>query len=662
MLVATIAVRFEAPQPAAAWYADALAELVSRELERFPQAHVVDAPPADLTIGGRLDGARLHWRITPSWSAARTISGELRVGGVAAGELQRHVGEIVRPIFQHGGLLDERPPPSTTGPPPQANAAPAPRLAYALVTLVLILWLAWPPALLALLMGPAVRKRRPASWKWSALAIVALVIAFAATRGDPRALVERSLPERAVALGAGMLWGAFAWIHLRWIFAPLEGLGQARHDALWTLLRAWLLLALQRIVLCAIYLPIGMLTLDGAAALALSPRATWALALPAAGLFACFWMLTLVDNLAIWLDSKLVHGAATDRNPWHFTMRSYLRGCLRRNGVEIGDRLLDRTLFLPAPWIEIACYGGGFARPRVLVGLTPRTVALGELPDERDAPERNVNPDELPFGVVLPGQPERRRPVRARQRPFAPKPQLVGEHVTLLGWAMPQPFGTEVSLDTYIAAQAEVKNQYAAFEKRIDDEEVDDTDPTHKDFLFGALLRELGAVSRGDCLLATLRHSLSLALPHASWLPRNLMRASRWIWIKVLAGPGEVVADAYAALHDGLHPLIQFLDLMQGGTPALTTRANEPRLIAVSTEIFDRLEREGKPAHRERLVWLSRFFYAPLGARLGRRLAGVAIALAVTTLLSFGAVRAALRYHPIYSARMEATNGRTETR
>ena len=33
---------------------------------------------------------------------------------------------------------------------------------------------------------------------------------------------------------------------------------------------------------------------------------------------------------------------------------------------------------------------------------------------------------------------------------------------------------------------------YAAFEKGWIDDEYDDTDPTHKDFLFGAILAELG--------------------------------------------------------------------------------------------------------------------------------------------------------------------------
>jgi hypothetical protein len=663
MAVATIVVRFDAPEPGAKWYAAALSELVSRELERFPQARVVDAEPADLAIRGRLEGPRLGWRVEPSWSRARAFSGELQVAGVSTAELERHVGEILRPIFQHGGLLDERPPPATTGSAQPTGPPAAPRLAFLLVAVALILWLAWPPALLALLLGPSLRKRQPPSWKWSALAMAAIAIAVIVTRGDPRLLVAQRLPERAVALAAGMLWGAFAWIHLRWAFAPLEGLGQARHDALWTLLRAWLVLSLERLALLSLYLPIAMLTLDGSAALALSPRATWAIALPAAGLFACFWLLTLVDNLALYLDARLVAGTPTDRNPWHFTMRRYLRGRLRKNGVELSARMMARTLFLPSEKVEIACYGGGFSRARVLVGYAARTVALGELPDERDAPERNTSSDELPFGLVLPNQPERRRRVSGRPRPGQPKPQLLGEHVTLLGWAVPQPFGTEVSLETYVAAQKEVASHYAAFEKRIDDEEVDDTDPTHKDFLFGALLRELGAVSRGDCLLSTLRHAFALALPFASWPVRGLMRAARWLWQRVLSGPGQVVADAYAALHQGLHPLIQYIDLMQGGTPHLTTLANEPQLVAASQEIFDRLEKDQNPAKRERLFWLSRFFYAPLSAGLRRRLAGVALVLAVLALLSVGAVRAALQYHPIYSARMqEAANARSQAR
>jgi hypothetical protein len=189
--------------------------------------------------------------------------------------------------------------------------------------------------------------------------------------------------------------------------------------------------------------------------------------------------------------------------------------------------------------------------------------------------------------------------------------------------------------------------------------------------LFGALIREMGAIARGDCVLSTLRQSLALAMPRA-WLPvRLVMQGFAFLYRSFLAAPAAIVADAHAALHRGMHHLIQFIDLTRGGTPRLTTRANGPQLVAASKEIFDRLEQEEAgsrflftPTGRNRLLWLSRFFHAPLGARFGRRALGLAAAFAVAATLTYGAVRAAVQYHPVYIDRMqkEARDVRTETR
>src|SRR5204862_408798 len=95
------------------------------------------------------------------------------------------------------------------------------------------------------------------------------------------------------------------------------------------------------------YSPVALLASASCAALEFSLRVTWSLALPTAGLLACLWVLTLVDHLALFLDTRLVSGPASTRNAWHHTMRRYFVGYVRRSGIEIGARLLDRTLFLP---------------------------------------------------------------------------------------------------------------------------------------------------------------------------------------------------------------------------------------------------------------------------------------------------------------------------
>jgi hypothetical protein len=477
---ARIAVDFARPDDGQQWFVAGLEELVASELQRFHQVKLAEKLDAgicpgrgtaclvegyrragvELVVVGRLRGPRLEYEVYPTWTRSRAFDGALAITGGSTVSVQRHVGDILRPIIQRGGLLDQRPAAVEAAAPAAAAVEPGRVRTFGWVLVGLIALLAWPIVMLFLLVGSHELGRRtwPASWKWSALFIVGTATVLVATGGDHRAIVAYELPdglramwERILPIAAGMLWGSFAWVHVRWAFAPIHGLGGVRHDALWTLLRSWLALSLLRVLLLGAYAPVVMLTLDGSEALAFSSRATWALAMPAAGLFACFWLLTLIDNLAVYLDVRLVVGPATDRNPWHCTMRRYFLGYLKRNGVEVGAHVLDRTLFLPSN-VELVSYGGGFARPRVAVGSTARIFALGELPDEREAPERQVNPEELAAGVIVPAQGDGRDAARAKltatrrraltgaaPRRSIPKPKLIGEHLTLLGWVLPQP-------------------------------------------------------------------------------------------------------------------------------------------------------------------------------------------------------------------------------
>ena len=69
---------------------------------------------------------------------------------------------------------------------------------------------------------------------------------------------------------------------------------------------------------------------------------------PACGLLAWFWLFSLADNLSLFLDERLVEGAPSTANPWHRAARKYFLGYLRRLGIDLGPKLLDRVLFLPA--------------------------------------------------------------------------------------------------------------------------------------------------------------------------------------------------------------------------------------------------------------------------------------------------------------------------
>jgi hypothetical protein len=693
-----------------------------------------------LVVLGRLRRELLEYEVYATWARGRAFDGSLAVVGVDAATLRRHIGEIARPIVQRGGLADQRPLPSlapaatvaavpvragppkpapattapattapattapaTTAPATTAPAAPAPHpFLPGAILLGLIAFIALPCLLLRLLLGASeLRKRgRPASWKWSGALIAALALALVGTAVlDVPALLATWTPrsdgtaDLVLAIAAGILWGAFVLVNAGWVFSPLHGLGQARHDAIWPLLQSWLALAFLRALLLLLYVPVLLFALLACEALDLPARASVGLALPAAGLLVYVWLLTLVDNLALFLDAQLVAGTAGARNPWHATIKRYFRGYVRRNGVDVDAALFERTLFLPSLVPTVVSYGGGFARPRILVGEQAREAALGQLPDEDELPERTVNPEELPFGFILPSatpspagreaslftksaEQRRHELTQAPSRPRAAAPRVLGENATLLGWVMPQASGDGVPLisndsDDFDVVRGLLTEHYAKFERNADDDEIDDTDPTQKDFLFGALLREMAMLASRDTYLSTIRLSLSLAEPKASRLSRAVIRGTIGFYDRFLAGPAARVADAHAALNQALHHLIQYLFFLRGEPASLlTVRANAPRLIQTSKDMLERMDRAAIPAverqllratPRNRLLWMSQFFHARLGRRRDRTF-GLVAALAFALLAGAGilfAVREAIDYHPIYVERMKSQASRS---
>jgi hypothetical protein len=726
------------PAGSPAWFAASVELMVERELGRFhgvshadkldparcPDRHpdclvaAYRAAGVDVMILGTLHPDALHYEVYDAFSGHRDYGGKLPLSGGTSEALQRRVADLVRPIVQRGGLVDELSMMRAQAAPvhaaplaspilPARSKAPAPAPAelptptgrdpVPWLMLGLILFIAFPPLLARLLVRSRELRRRqaPTSWTWSAvvavtLGLILLASLFADVRGALAALAAPTTrsAQLLVPLGAGMLWGSFFIVNFGWVFAPIHGLGQIRHDVLWPLLRAWLLLCLMRAVLLGLYVLPLWLALRACAAIPLPDFLTYGLALPAVGLLVYFWLLTLVDNLSLFLDVAMVIGPATPRNPWHGTIKRYFRGYLRRNGVELDPHLLERTLFLPAVLPNVISYGGGFAPPRILVGEQPRDAALGGLPDEDEFPERTVNPEELPLGFVVPAlgesvddatrlQRERAAETRrvaltaAAPRKRNPPPRLVGESATLLGWVLPQGGGEGVPLisndsDDFDVVKRLLTEHYAAFERGLDDDEVDDTDPSQKDFLFGALIREMGALGRRDSFVATLGYSIMIA---SSRITRALVRPPIAFYERFLSLPAARVADAYAALNAGLHHLIQYLAFLRNHDDApLTARANQPVLMRASRDQLERLGRdrlsteERQPLRatpRNRLVWLSQFYHAPFAPVSDRslRVAGAVVFFLVAGVILLFAVNNALEYHPKWLERTRSTQG-----
>src|SRR5262249_1336864 len=143
------------------------------------------AAGVQVVVLGRPAGAdTLACEVYDAWTGARAFDGTLRLSNVTTAALDRQIDGIIRPIVQRGGLLDQRPALRPSPEPAARPAAPARSrrsegtARVALLVGAIAVLLASPAGLALALVGrrELARRRPPASWKWSAL----LVMAFSA--------------------------------------------------------------------------------------------------------------------------------------------------------------------------------------------------------------------------------------------------------------------------------------------------------------------------------------------------------------------------------------------------------------------------------------------------------------------------------------------------
>lgn len=675
-----------ASEPAEAWLADALEERIERELARFPQ---VAAEPKDETAGcpgraaaclteryrqrgvlgvvlGRIERERLHWEVY-STAPRQLRAGTIPLDGLGGPGLDRALAQLVDPLVQPGALSPEQAPVGTVD---RAVDERGPQAAARPIVLAVLLALAAMPLLFL--------RRRTARTGARPRTLLPLLLGTGAALAwwlpDPLRALPLSLRAIGVPLAGGLLWGLLVVVALRWIFPPLPSLGRVSGPALFPLLRSWLTLSVLRAI------PLAGLAVLGYRFARAGQREALLLALPAAALAALAWLLALADHLAAYLDTRLVDGVASARNPWHATLKRYLIERAARRGAEIAPRLLDQALFLVGRQGGVHSYGGGLTAPRIVVGEAIVHAALGELPDASEL-ERTANPEELPLGTALPRAADSRRKVTtaalrwfarltlAPPQPRAPAPRRLGLSTSVLGLSLPRPVDSQLTpLSTGERVEARTGQYDAVPERAADDDAVEeDVYSIELDFLFGALVRELASAARGDLPLHTLRLGLTQPgadLPGVALFPlRMLVRGLVALYDRTLARPAAIVGDAAAALNHALHELIQYLSFRQSESKALlTARADATRLTRTSKQI---LEQVGPgpvggrillaPSLKQRIAWLGLFLADAGGARRSRwrRVTAWAAALGVAGLLVARAVQAAILYHPIYQQRMQ---------
>ena len=673
------------------WLASAFEQSITRELsgfERFTAVAKEDVgvqgcgsdtscrlrgyrkAAIDIVLFGQVRDDAITYELYQTWTPARLATGSIETGrGQTAIGLKHATRDAFHPVLKHGGLLDQR---GLSFERTTATQAARPsgwsERALAIVPgLVLVLLL--PFALLAVRIRAlrviiAMRTARRA-------ATVALVGAFSVVTFDERSLAElvESWPWIFAGLG-GLAWGAFLVVGVRAIFPPHDGLERvAPQDLLRILMTWWLACGERLLLLLALYVPLGWCVARLGSALAIPDLWTLVLLGPGVAFAARLWLASWVECLAVVLDRRLVDGAATSENPWSREIASYLIGYVRRTGWDLEPELLASVVFLPGKARDgVISYGGGATHTRIVVDKGLLELTMGPLVEIKPEEKPALWPDWTTATVVpQPGARMRQATIssddfRGRKRktsyPGIQRKPL-GQPATLLGHVIPAP-GQLVPLISDnpqdLAVVRELLSEHYPWFAPDPDDEYDATDPTDKDFLFGALVRELGIVRRQETQLATVKLMLGARIAHFTSRYRSR------------------IADSYAALNFARHHLIQYLHYRWSGEPDhLTARGRSERLLETTKQILLQVAPEPAKQHakpqdddarraerprslRSRLVWLSRFFPEPIVDRRDAKLRKLtAAAVIAAVLVAVGIMtKQSINYHAIYAQRIEA--------
>ena len=675
---AQVVIDLEASETTPAWYASAFEQTIARELAGFERISVVsrsDLPltecargdrdcavaayrtaGVDVVLFGTARAGAIDFELFQTWTPARLATGVIEIGrGQSLVGLQHGAHDAFHPVLKHGGLLDQR---------LDAGALAVPRTDRARWSSIELAVFAGVAAALALpflvlvLAGGgagALAGRRTLRPALAVIGAIGLAIAVL----DPEAVADRvaTWPWLAAGLG-GLGWGVFLLAAVRFAFPPLDGLARVALADLGRVLTTWGAACVERLVgLAVLYAPVAWLVVWLGDALAIPDLWTIFLVAPACALCARLAFSAWIECAAVLVDRRLVLGPATADSPWGREISDYLIGYVRRTGWDLDPALLGRIRFLPGrPGTGVVAYGGGATHARIVIELPLLEMAMGPLvdvkPDEKPAlwPDWTVatavpHPSARPRRALTTSEAFHVRKQRSRAPGVARKP--LGQPATLLGWVVPSP-GQLVPLISDnpqdLAVVRELLSEHYPWFAPDPDDEFDATDPTDKDLLFGALVRELGAVRRGETRFETVKLVFG---------PR----------IARIASPFRTrLADSYAAVNFALHHLVQYLHhRWSGATELLTTRGRGAPMASVSRKMLREVAAgagNGKRdrALRARLVWLSRYFPQPIPDRRRAIVRRAVIAtIGVGAVVAAGvAIKRSIEYHPTYVDRISA--------
>ncbi len=692
-----LAVVIDAASGVAPWRASALAISIADDIAAYDRLDARGNPEVDVSAcdGSRacvlrrygaagfdmvmlttLTEMQARYQLHQTWAPGRSRigGGTLRTRNSDEHQLRHQLRRLLDPVLRAGGALEKKR--AYRGAQPAAAAPVAvdrTRLNQILGLLVIVLALPFLFGWLATRNTDSSAMLRTRTLRWAG----AVVVGMSAASYASTVWSDQLAHARWVALiVGGMSWGLFAAAVAQSVFPRFGGLERVEHRDVFRLLRSWSALTLQQAVRVSLfYAPFFVAFWYAYQAVGLPRELALGIAAPVWGLLARFWYACVVENLSLALDRDLITGTGDADDPWHQAVSAYVLGYVKRAGWPADESLLEDVLFQPGTGDQVVLYGGGMTHTRIVIGRGLLEYALAPEGRPHDYAAKRVHKlswSEWNVGLVVPVELSATVATREQRRPRNPPIPGETEH---------QPLGQPPTLAGYVEPyQLDRRAQFRPGEDPVwldwdPNDEYDGTDPSDKDFLFGIIVRELGAMERFEnqrrTVSVTIGRLTRRRVPRLQHVTRMITRPLRALRARYPA----IVGDAFAALNFSRHHLVQYLAWREWRDESLlTARAYAPELERVSHEILRTLEQtpagrtpdgaaqrritdDEDVSPRQRLVWLSKFFHEPVRSRLARRskqLLAAAVCALVLLALGLG-VKQARDYHQTYVEQAEPT-------
>jgi len=440
----------------------------------------------------------------------------------------------------------------------------------------------------------------------------------------------------------GVLWGYFFVFNFLFIFPSLQGIEQMREKVIWSYLRSWVvIIGLKVFALIFVYSTIFYSFASIGKLFGVETTTLYFIFIPVLmGIVLCFLNLIL-EIFSLFLDVRF-ESKHKKKRAWEKESKKYLIGYLKRHSISMKRSIIEKVHIVCGSnkVLMMSSYGGLLTAPRIVVPQSLIEATLGSQPhlksENLDAvlkdstfgtlsAIRTIKSSDKPLHINLKEsfklfskekvlksvsqKVERNFDNNIEERLKLNTQDLVGMMAPTFTQEDSIPLISDDKEDMDIVEEL-LSEHRRELEKEFEQAEVDDTNPRARDFLFGAMLREIGSIIRNDHLLNTF-DLFYFELPENF----DLGKFKKYTKIPTLKKHYHRIVDSFSAFNLASDHLIQFYYYeLFNKKKMLTRRASRRVLSNTSLEMLEQFSTFEKDnlEHRNselslRLRWLSRF-------------------------------------------------------